>query len=130
MKKLPITSAVSITFTFDGLAPVVFDASKAAAPMRHHAEMHGWQARIGDNAAIARKAADGSIINVTEQMRRDAVVELVEHYESASEQWAIRASASVKQNPHIAAIAAKRGCTYAEAEAWFNEKLMAELEAE
>lgn len=106
-------SGLFVTFTFgDGLAPVVFDAAKAGATNRAYAEMHGWQARIGDNAAIARKAADGSIITVTEQMRREAVAELVEFYHAGGEVWETRATRKAVQNPTWLALAAKRGVSY------------------
>ena len=125
-----------LTFTFDKaadgteLAPVTFDATKAAAANRAYAEMHGWQARIGDNAAISRKQKDGSVIVVTEAMRRDAVEEMVAHYESGADGWDMRGGARVvPPNPAFVKIAEMRGCTYAEAQAWYNEKLIAEMQA-
>lgn len=119
----------SIKFVFEGDVPALtFDTTKAAPSMVAHATMHGWEQRLRDNAAIARKQKDGSIITVTEAMRRDAVKELADHYESGAETWNIgsRARATV-QNPTILAIAAKRGCTYAEAEAWLAETVLADL---
>ncbi len=117
-----------VTFTFDGLDAVVFDATKASATNRAYAEMHGWQARIGDNAALSRKDKDGNVITITEQMRRDAVAELVGHYESGAEAWAVRGAAQVKQNPVIAAVAAKKGITYAEAEALVAAQFLDDME--
>lgn len=118
-----------IVFTFDGLDPLVFDATKAHADNRAYAEMHGWNARLRDNAALSRKQRDGTVLVITEAMRRDAVAELVAHYEGGAATWETRATKAPAQNPGIVAIAAKRGCTYAEAEAWFNEKLLAEVGA-
>ena len=126
-----------VVFTFEpampgGIAPeaVVFDPQRAHTANRAYAELHGWAARIGDSAAIPRKQADGSVLNVTEAMRRAAVVEIVEHYYSGSERWELRdagAKRAPAQNATIAAIAAKRGTTYAEAEAYVAAKLLAEL---
>ena len=99
----------TIVFTFDGgLEPITFDAAKASAANRVYAEMHGFSQRIGDNAAIARKdAKTGAVINVTEAMRRDAVAELVAHYESGADEWTIEGA--TRRNPAIAKMAARRG---------------------
>ena len=118
-----------ITFTFDGLDPVVFDHEKVSDKMRDAAETHGWLARLGDNAAISRKQKDGTIINVTEEMRRNAVLELVNHYESGTNDWNLKtAGKAPSQNPTILAIAGKRGISYAEAEAFLANQFLAEME--
>lgn len=114
-----------ITFTFDGLDSVVFDATAAAA----HAEramMHGFEQKIRDNAAISRKQKDGTVITVTEAMRRDAVLEMATHLTTSAD-WNMRASATVKQNPVFAAIASKLGITYDEAMAKVQAEYLAEL---
>ena len=130
MKKVINAVAQTVTFTFeDGLAPIVLAMSQVNPANTTYAMLHGFAARIGDNAAIQKSAENG--FRVTEAMRREAVAELVDHYASGSADWSpkVRAKAE-KLNPHIMAIAQKRGCTYEEAQAWFNAKLMAELEAE
>lgn len=120
-----------VIFSFkDGLAPVVFDATRAHADNRAYAEMHGWQQRIGDAAAIPREQPDGTVITVTEAMRREAILELVNHYESGAARWALReagAPKAAKQSPVILALAAKRGCTYEEAEAYIAAQFLNEL---
>lgn len=127
MKK--VIDGLVVRFEFNGLEPVVFDASRVSGANRERAMMHGFAARIGDNAAIQKSAENG--YTVTEAMRREAVLELVDHYHGESEEWSPKAKAKTeKLNPHIAAIAQKRNCTYEEAQAWFNAKLMAELDAE
>lgn len=118
----------TVVFTFDGLERIVFNASKASQENRVYAEMHGWQARIGDNAAISRKQADGSVIIVTEEMRRNAIKELVDHYESGSVEWNTGRK-STPLNPAILALAEKLGKSYAEAQAYIVAKAVAELEA-
>jgi len=116
-----------ITFTFsDNLQPVVFDAEKTHAAMQERAMMHGFAARIGDNAAIQKSAENG--FTVTEAMRREAVLELVAHYEGGAETWETKARKAAPINPAITKIAELRKCTYAEAQAWFNEKLIAEMQ--
>lgn len=113
MKKRINESNRTITFTFDdGLDPVVFVAAKASPACNAYATLHGWQARIGDNAAIARKGKDGVVITVTEAMRREAIVEMVNHYHSGTEQWNMRAAAVKSLNPTWFAIAEKRGVSY------------------
>jgi rod shape-determining protein MreB len=62
-----------VTFTFDGCEPLVFDATKVHAGNRAYAEMHGWQARLGDSAALSRKQPDGTIITITEQMLKQFI---------------------------------------------------------
>lgn len=114
----------TIVFSFDGLDAVTFDATKTSDAVRNYAAMHGFSARIGDNAAIARKAADGSIITVTEAMRREAVVELVDHYQSGTADWNLKASRAPTKNPVWEAIAAKKGMTY---EAYVAERVAADL---
>jgi hypothetical protein len=118
-----------LVFTFeDGIAAIVFDS--AAATVSHDdAAMHGYEQKIRDNAAIARKQKDGTVITVTEAMRAAAIQEMVTHLTTSTD-WNMRKSAVAKIDPNIQAIADKRGTTYAEAMAWFNAKLMAELEAE
>lgn len=130
MKKVINAVAQTVTFTFDGgLAPIVLAMEKVHLDNRMYAMLHGMAARVGDNAAIQKSAENN--YTVTEAMRRDAVKELVDHYTSGTADWSpkVRAKAE-KLNPHIMAIAQKRNCTYEEAQAWFNAKLMAELEAE
>ena len=129
MKKAIVAATGCVEFTFEGLDPVVFDTSVVSEANRRYAMLHGFAARIGDNAAIQKSDENG--FKVTEAMRREAVLELLEHYRSGSADWSPKANAKTeKLNPHIAAIAQKRNCTYEEAQAWFNAKLMAELEAE
>lgn len=130
MKKVIDAVAQTVTFTFEGgLAPIVLAMSQVNPTNATYAMLHGFAARVGDNAAIQKSAENN--YTVTEAMRRDAVKELVDHYASGSADWSpkVRTKAE-KLNPHIMAIAQKRGCTYEEAQAWFNAKLMAELEAE
>jgi len=130
MKKVINAVAQTVTFTFEGdLAPIVLAMSQVNPANATYAMLHGFAARVGDNAAIQKSAENN--YTVTEAMRRDAVKELVDHYASGSTDWSPKAKAKVeKLNPHIMAIAQKRNCTYEEAQAWFNAKLMAELEAE
>ena len=130
MKKIINATAGTIEFTFEGLEPVVFNPANMSAANQKYAVLHGMAARIGDNASIQKSEENG--YKVTEGMRREAVMELVEHYRSGSEDWSPRAKATRKTvlNPALVALAEKRGCTYAVAEAWFNARLMAELTGE
>lgn len=123
------TEGKTIVFTFDGDVPSIsFDAASAAPAMREYAEMHGWEQRLRDNAAIARKQKDGSIITVTEAMRHAAVKELTDHYACGATEWNLGGrTRATPQNPTILAIAAKRACTYVEAEAWLAETVLADL---
>ena len=115
-----------LVFTFDGLESIVFD-STAATVSHEDAAMHGYEQKIRDNAAISRKQKDGTVIDVTEAMRRDAVQEMVTHLTTSTAWNMVKAQRAAPQNPTILAIANKRGCTYAEAEAWIAEKMLAEM---
>lgn len=118
MKKAINELARTITFTFDaasGLEPVVFDPAKASAANRDYAVLHGFAARLGDNAAIAKSKENG--FTVTEAMRRDAIIELRDHYESGAEAWNVKASGT-RAAPRVKAfedLAAAMGVTYEQA---------------
>lgn len=114
----------TLQFTFDGQESFTFDA----AQYRHlwdQAAMHGFEQKLRDNAAIARKQKDGTIITVTEAMRREAVVEMAESLKTA---WNTRVAKVAPPNAAITALAASRGKTYAEAEAWIAEQAMADMD--
>lgn len=128
MKKAIDAVTQTVTFTFEGLAPIALRMSEVSPDNATYAMLHGFAARIGDNAAI-QKSAENNFV-VTEAMRREAVLELVDHYKSGSKDWSPKQRVkTVAQNPHILAIAAKRECSYEDAQAWFTAKLMAELGA-
>ena len=114
----------TVTFTFEGLDPVIFDAEKAHDDIRAYAMLHGFQARIRDAAALDRSKVEGGV--VTEEMRRAEVVAMSNHL-ATSATWNMKAAAVPKQNATIAAIAAKMGTTYAEAEAEVARRMLAEL---
>lgn len=124
MKKQINGTTVAFTFA-EGVAPVIFDATKASAANRAYAEMHGWSAAIGDGAALSRKDKDGNVITITEAMRRESVLEKVTHYESGGDAWERRAVRVIAQNPTWLAIAEKRGVSY---ETVAAEKASADLE--
>jgi len=128
MKKQINPTARSVTFTFEGLEPVVFMAEKMSKANYEYAALHGMAARIGDAAAISKSAENNFI--VTEAMRRDEVLRMVAFYEDANNaDWETRKAAprAAAHNPAIAQLAAKMGKSYEEALAWFGAKLEAEL---
>ncbi len=129
MKKIINAAAGTIEFTFEGLEPVVFNPASMSAVNQKYAVLHGMAARIGDNAAIQKSEENG--FRVTEGMRREAVMELVEHYLGGSEDWSPKARATKAKvlNPAILQIAERLGCTYAEAEAKAADRWLAELDA-
>ena len=130
MKKTINTAAQSVTFTFDGLAPVTLAMKDVSPANAAYATLHGFAARIGDNAAIAKSAENS--FTVTEAMRRAEVEKMVAFYANAANvDWNVRVAGpkAAPMNPAITAIAQKLGKTYEEAMAWYNTKLMAELEA-
>lgn len=127
MKK--VIEGTRVVFTFEGgLEPVVLDAAAMSPEVRERAMLHGLLARLGDAAAIPRQQGD-VVVTVTEAMRREAVGRLAEHYASGTKEWNLggRGARVERANPTIAAIAEKRGCTYAEAEAWLAGDFLASL---
>ena len=126
MKKVINAAAQTLTFTFEGLASVTLNIHDMTAQNQDYAMLHGMAARIGDNAAIQKSAENG--FNVTESMRREAVVEMIEHYTSGSTEWNLKvATRKSPQNPTIMAIAAKLGISYEGAEAEIQRRMLAEL---
>ncbi len=125
MKKAINTITNTVTFTFDGLEAVVVKAEDVTPSNRAYAALHGLAARIGDSAAIAKSEANA--YTVTEAMRRDAVVEMVAHLTSSND-WNMKVSEKkAPVNATIAAIAAKLGVTYEEAQAKVAEQFLADL---
>ncbi len=118
------TIGKALVFSFDGLESVIFDTGNASTQLHEQAAMHGFEQKIRDNAAIARKQKDGTVITVTEQMRRDAVVALVAQLNSDTWNTKMRTPTI---DPYIMQLAEKRGIGYVEAQAWYRAKLMDEL---
>ena len=131
MKKILNATAQTVTFTFEGgLDPVTLCMNEVSPDNAAYAMLHGFAARIGDNAAIAKSPENG--FKVTETMRRAEVEKMVAFYaNSTNVDWNMRVAGpkAAPMNPAIQAIAQKLGKTYEEAMAWYNAKLMAELEA-
>lgn len=120
-------SGTSVNFTFDGLESISFDATRASAANRAYAEMHGWMARLGDAAALSRKdPKTGVITTITEAMRRAEIESLVAHYCSGDVDWNVKAK-SAAPNPFFIRLAEKRNCTYAEAQSWYQSKLLEDM---
>lgn len=126
MKKVINEAAQTVTFAFDGLDAVTFRASEASEANRDYAELHGWAARLGDNAAIQKSADNG--YKVTEAMRREAVLEMVTHYASGTGDWNLKTSVrKPAQNPVIMQIAERLGITYEAAQAKVAEQFLADM---
>lgn len=120
-----------VNFTFDGLAPVTFDPAKASEANRNYAVAFGFSHRIGDHAAISRNGPNGSVVTVTEEMRRNAVLEMVTHLESGTENWDMaKGTRGPVQHPVFLAIAVKLGISYDEAVAKVQGDNLAELTTE
>ena len=115
MKKVINSTAESVTFSFEGLDSVTINMSKVSVANASYAMLHGFAARIGDNAAIQKSAENN--FTVTEAMRREAVVELVEFYEDHSNKdWNMKQAVRkpAPQNEYILKLAAALGVTYEE----------------
>lgn len=121
-----MTKSTLINFTFDELEALALDVDKVSDENRTYAMMMGLQDRCRDHAAISRKQTDGKVIVVTEQMRRDAVAEMVKHLESGSTEWSLRANPrAIVRNPVWLKLAEARGVDY---DVIAAEKAKADLE--
>lgn len=115
-----------IVFTFDGEDAVTFDPSKASAANRNYAMLHGFLHRLGDAAAIPRALPDGRVITVTEAMRRDEVLKLVEYYEGGAEDWNVKKAEGGKRETGAIVIRAIMEATGKDSEAvraWIAKRL-------
>ena len=126
MKKLINLKTQSVTFTFEGLEPITLGLAGISEDTITHATLHGLSQKIGDNAAISKSEENGW--TVTEEMRRGAVMEMMEQLKTVGWNAAAR-TRKAPQNATFLAIAAKRGCSYEEAEAWVAAKMLEELGA-
>lgn len=101
-----------------GHPDVMFDPAKASATNRARAMNFGWQQRIADAGAVEKADKEGAIRTPIElnQMRYARITALVGHYESGTEDWAMRATGGgVDAGLTIQAIMRWRECTLDEA---------------
>ena len=126
MKKVFNEVDQSVTFTFTDLDSVTIRLGDVTPANQRYAALAGLGHKVGDNAAFSK--ADYPI--VTEEMRRDAVLEMVEHL-TTSDSWdvTVRKTKAAPVDPVVQAIATKLGKTYAEAQAWYQAKMLADLAA-
>ena len=121
MKKVIV--GTTIVFSFVGQPDYIFDPATVSNENKARAPMHAWMARLGDAAAIPKDASNA--FTITEAMRREAIVELGEHYTSGSAEWNLKASArKAPQNAAILALAGAKGLTYEGAEVWLQEQVL------
>jgi len=126
MKKVFNEVDQSVTFTFTDLDSVTIRLGDVTAANQRYAALAGLGHKVGDNAAFSK--ADYPV--VTEEMRRNAVVEMVNHL-TTSDSWdmTVRKVKAAPIDPVVQAIATKLGKTYAEAQAWYQAKMLADLAA-
>lgn len=133
MKKNLNVETQSILFTFDeGLDPVKLSMTDVSPENATYAMLHGFMQRLGDAAAISRNQKDGTVITVTEKMRRDEVLAMRDFYANpTNKDWTMKATGprAAPQNPVILAIAAKLGISYEAAQAKVAEQFLADLDA-
>ena len=105
------------TLAFDviGAGRVTFDPTKADAAMRARAELHGWEQRLRDAAAISRDDATGASASPADKMA--AIKALVDHYESGATEWSMRGAGGGGLSLTVEAIAKVKGIEYDQAEA-------------
>jgi hypothetical protein len=140
--KSTIAGAV-LTITVEGAGSVVFDATKASAVNRARAEMHGWNQRLADAAALDKGA--------TAAQKHAAIAELATYYMGGEVEWARKGAAGPrpfdvglvvtamcnvltsgdvdKANRAIEGLAVKRNVTREEAAKLFaaDERIAAEM---
>jgi len=132
MKKVLNVIDQTVTFTFgDDLAPVVLAMKDVSPANATYAMLHGFGARIGDNAAIAKSPENN--FTVTEAMRRVEIASLVEFYANTDNpDWEQRKSTGPRKpalNPTWVKMAELSGRTYETIAAEMAERDIAELMA-
>ena len=125
MKKVFNEVDQSVTFTFTDLDSVTIRLGDVTAANQRYAALAGLGHKVGDNAAFSK--ADYPV--VTEEMRREAVQEMVDHL-TTSDSWdvTVRKAKAAPHNPTILAIATKLGITYEQAQAKVAEQFLASME--
>jgi len=70
----------------------VFNMDKTHAANVAYAALHGFKQRLVDNTAISKTNSDGTIRSAATmaQMREEALLEMIQHYESGVERWNVR----------------------------------------
>jgi hypothetical protein len=78
MKKRIEMDRHAVVFEFDGLDPIRVAMTDFPQAVLDRAMLHGFAQKIGDAAAIPMRHPDGTVVRVTERMRRDAVSAMVD----------------------------------------------------
>ena len=127
MKKVINVAARTVTFTFEGLDPIVFGAEKMSMANYDYACLHGMAARIGDSAALMKSTENN--FTVTEAMRRAEVEAMVKFYEDAeNKDWNLKVrTAKIAINPTWAKMAELSGRPYEEIAAQMAQRDIEEL---
>ena len=112
MKNVMVGNLVKWTFD-NGVPALTFDCTKASGSNRNNALIYGFNVRLTRMAALSREGKNGAVINITEQMRHDAIAEGIAFYENAANaDWNMRVARVAPQNATWLAIAGKRGISY------------------
>lgn len=86
-------------FPRDGLPSITFDPDKVSAQNRSRAMYHGFEQRIRDAGALMRDKETGE--SATPEQKRAAMLRIVEHLESGSDEWALRVATPKADDPGI-----------------------------
>ncbi len=118
MKKIIDIVGKTVTFKFDGLhSDIVLHVDKMSDATREYAILAGMGHRCGDMAANMK----------TEDARHAAVKAGVDHYESGTSDWNMRAAAASAPDRNMVAMAAKLGITYEELLAKVAKEFLADI---
>jgi hypothetical protein len=81
-----------VEFTVLGAGVLVFNPDKVSAENRARAMMHGFVQRISDRAALSRNTETGKPATAEDKLAR--MRQMVEHLESGTTEWGLRAPAA------------------------------------
>ncbi len=130
--KCNITQEGNISFVFeDGVTALTFNPDKATDDAAIRAQQLGWLNKLKDMAALPReRTVNGEkvVVNITEQMRHDAIAAGIRHFEAGGA-WEVRVAKPAAQNPAVAKLAERLGITYEAAMAKLAEAALAEMAA-
>ncbi len=117
-----------IVFNVRDTGSVTFDLTKVHPSNVAYAALHGFKQRIGDMAALSRNPDTGK--PATPQEKFEAIQRGIEHYESGTADWNLRAAAGERTSGELGllarAVAEVKGMDVIKVRDWLKEKSRAE----
>jgi hypothetical protein len=110
-------SGDSLTFTVAGAGEIILNVADIHPAVMRRAAIHGLTQRIADAAALSRNPDNGQPASPADKLA--AMARLVDHYNTGTDQWGLRASGGggAEGGLTVRALAAVLGVSVADADA-------------